>query len=99
MSNDKINEEIMKLAKKRVILKKSLLIHLMIYIIINALLLAIYFLTTPGGYFWPIWSISGWGVGLIIHGIVVMYLLSNTSGAQDSTTKEYEQLMQQQKKD
>jgi len=90
------NEKIMKLAKKRVALKKSITIHLMIYVVINIFLVAIYYLTTPGGYFWPIWSIVGWGVGLLIHGLVVLYTLSSLSTAQSSTEAEYRRLMSQQ---
>ena len=101
MSNETVketeyNEKLMKLAKKRVALKKSIFIHLTSYIIINIFLVAIYYLVMPGGYFWPIWSIMGWGVGLVIHGIVVMYLLSSLSGTQDSTMKEYERLVRDQ---
>jgi hypothetical protein len=35
---------------------------------VNALLVAIYFLTDPGGFFWPVFPILGWGIGLFFHG-------------------------------
>ena len=91
------NEKLMKMAKKRIILKKSIIVHLTIYSVINIFLVAIY-LSTSGGYFWPIWSIMGWGVGVILHGAMVLYLLSSISVAPSSTMKEYERLINQQNK-
>ncbi len=39
------------------------------YVLVMALLVAIWLLTTPGGYFWPIWPMLGWGVGVASHGL------------------------------
>ncbi len=38
--------------------------HLRAYIAVNAMLIAIWALT-GAGYFWPIWPILGWGIGLV----------------------------------
>jgi hypothetical protein len=38
--------------------------HLRAYIAVNAMLVAIWALT-GAGYFWPIWPILGWGIGVI----------------------------------
>ena len=91
-SNQKTNDELLKLAKRRVLLKKSIKWHALIYLIINVFLCAIYYVTTPGGYFWPMWSIIGWGVGLIMHAIVVGVLLSSTNSKEDAVDKEYQRL-------
>ena len=40
--------------------------HLGIYIFINVLLLVINVFLTPQ-YYWVLWCIGGWGVGLLIH--------------------------------
>ncbi len=40
--------------------------HVVIYCIVNTLLVVIW-AASGGGYFWPIWSIAGWGVGLAAH--------------------------------
>ena len=42
--------------------------HLISYLSIMALLIGIWVLTTPAGYFWPVWPALGWGVGLFAHG-------------------------------
>jgi class 3 adenylate cyclase len=41
-------------------------IHATIYTVVNAVLIAIW-AVSGGGYFWPIWPILGWGVGLGGH--------------------------------
>lgn len=42
-------------------------VHLRIYLTVMAFLVLIWFLTDPGGYFWPIWPALGWGLGVGIH--------------------------------
>jgi hypothetical protein len=42
--------------------------HLFTYLWVNGLLVVIWALTNFGGYFWPIWPMLGWGVGLGAHG-------------------------------
>ncbi|MFN1835802.1 2TM domain-containing protein [Balneola sp. MJW-20] len=60
--NNLNEEQIIELAKKRVDLRH----HLMVYIIINAMLWAIWAIT-GSGYIWPIWPTAGWGIALIFH--------------------------------
>lgn len=40
--------------------------HLMVYIVINVMLIVIW-AASGAGYFWPIWSIAGWGIGIAMH--------------------------------
>lgn len=48
-------------------LPHSLRIHLTFYVLVNALLIGIW-AASGGGYFWPIWPILGWGIGVAAHG-------------------------------
>lgn len=41
--------------------------HLTAYCIVNGFLLFVYLATTRGGYFWVIWPMMGWGIGLAFH--------------------------------
>lgn len=41
--------------------------HARSYVLVNALLVAIWTLTMFGGYFWPMWPMLGWGIGLVAH--------------------------------
>lgn len=53
-------------AIKRLEAKRGFGIHLVVYLSVNALLVVIW-LMTGRGYFWPIWPIAGWGIGLAAH--------------------------------
>ena len=89
----KTKDELLKLAKRRVFLKKAIQWHMIIFLIINAFLCVIYYLATPGGYFWPRWSILGWGIGLILHIAVTGVALSSSGSKQDLVEKEYQLLL------
>jgi hypothetical protein len=41
--------------------------HLAAYILVNSMLVVLYFMTDPGGFFWPAFPILGWGIGLFFH--------------------------------
>jgi len=45
----------------------ALRIHLAVYLSVIGLLFAIWFLTMPFGYPWPMWPAMTWGVALAIH--------------------------------
>jgi 2TM domain len=51
--------EILRIARKRVKFKN----HFITYLAVNALLCVIWFMTGQG-YFWPIWPMAGWGIGI-----------------------------------
>ena len=91
----KSKDELLKLAKRRVVLKKAVIWHIIIFVVINALLCFIYYLTTPGGYFWPKWSLFGWGLGLIVHIVVTGVVLSSTTSKNDPVEKEYQKLQKE----
>jgi len=44
--------------------------HLTAYVLVNLMLVVLNLLTTPGR-LWCLWSISGWGIGVICHAISV----------------------------
>ena len=54
-------------AIRRLQAKRGFRRHLVVYAVINASLAVIWGLT-PGGYFWPVWPMVGWGIGLALHG-------------------------------
>ncbi len=41
--------------------------HLLIYILVNAFLVAIWAITSSHAFFWPVFIIGGWGIGLIMN--------------------------------
>ena len=63
-------------AIKRINAKNGFKIHLLVYLIINSISVLSWAVSEagkplPAGFFWPIFLIVGWGVGLVIHGYVV----------------------------
>ena len=46
--------------------------HVAAYVLVNALLVVIWALS-GAGYFWPIWSIAGWGIGLAFNAWAVYF--------------------------
>jgi hypothetical protein len=59
-------------ALARVKAKREFRNHVAVYLIVNAMLVVIWALSGQG-YFWPVWPILGWGVGLAIHGWTVFF--------------------------
>jgi hypothetical protein len=53
-------------AIRRVKAKREFTTHLAIYLVVNVALVGIW-AASGAGYFWPIWAIGGWGIGLFFH--------------------------------
>jgi class 3 adenylate cyclase len=53
--------------RRRGALDTSFRIHLTVFIVVNVMLIGIW-AASGGGYFWPVWPILGWGIGLGCHG-------------------------------
>ena len=60
-------------ARRRVRQIKGFYIHATIYVLVNALLIAIN-LGTSRGEVWFFWPLLGWGIGLAVHGLSVFGL-------------------------
>ncbi|MDO8108461.1 2TM domain-containing protein [Isoptericola sp. b441] len=54
-------------AYKRVKARRDLAGHAVAYVVVNAFLVIVWWLTSPGGYFWPVWVLAGWGIGLVLN--------------------------------
>jgi class 3 adenylate cyclase len=52
-------------------LRTSFRIHLTVYAIVNVALVCIWAIT-GAGYFWPIWPLLGWGIGVGAHGAPIL---------------------------
>jgi len=62
--------------------------HLVVYGVINSLLVVIWAVTWTG-YFWPVWPIAGWGVGLALHG---WFVFGDTATTEKEIRREMERL-------
>jgi class 3 adenylate cyclase len=48
------------------VLRQSVKTHLTVYLLVNLFLIGIW-AASGGGYFWPVWPILGWGLGVAFH--------------------------------
>jgi hypothetical protein len=53
-------------ALKRLEDRRGLMAHVLAYVSVNVLLVAVW-VATGGGFFWPLFPIFGWGIGLAFH--------------------------------
>jgi hypothetical protein len=56
-------QELRKLAVSRLKKKRDFSTHVVIYVIVNAMLVGIWAVTGTG-FFWPIFPLLGWGIGV-----------------------------------
>ena len=56
-------------ARRQVAAIKGFYIHLLVFVLVNAFLVAINL--TTGSEWWAQWPLLFWGVGLLIHGLAV----------------------------
>ena len=86
-------EELRKIARKRAKAKTSFYIHLIVYIIVNILLVSIwYFTSDSSGIPWFVYPLVGWGIALVIHGVVAFRGSSLDDVEDQMTERELEKL-------
>ena len=89
MIEERIRREIVAKARRRAHMKIGFMWHLAVFILVNAGLVAINLNYNPD-YYWFVWPLCGWGVGLILHAFATY----GTSGmTEDMVDKEIEREM------
>lgn len=63
---DEDERELRQRAVKRLQDKRALMAHVLAYLSVNLLLVAIWYVT-KAGFFWPVFPIFGWGIGIAFH--------------------------------
>ena len=58
--------ELRRMAEQRADAKIGFRKHFWAFVIVNAALISINLLTSPG-YFWFVWPLLGWGIGIVAH--------------------------------
>ena len=66
-SSEKRREQAVKRLQKR----SEFWTHVTAYVLVNAMLVVIWLVASGGGFFWPIFPMFGWGIGLFFHGMDV----------------------------
>lgn len=60
---DELRERAIRRLKKR----RDFRAHLLMYVLVNAFLVVIWAMVTPDVFFWPIFPIAGWGIGVVAN--------------------------------
>ncbi len=81
----------LKIARKRVEAKIGFYFHLGIYVVVNALLIAINLGTSPNE-FWFLYPLGGWGLGLLLHFVLAFSQFSLGDWKKRMIEKELERL-------
>lgn len=72
-------------------MRASFKAHALSYVLVNLLLIGVWYFTGPGRghnvYFWPVWPLLGWGIGLSIHGFSAY-----STGVENAVEREYRKL-------
>jgi hypothetical protein len=63
------DEELREFARKRLKKQADFKQYLWVWLGVSILLTVIWFLSSPGGYFWPIWVIFGMGIAAVLTGL------------------------------
>ncbi len=87
-----LDDDLLRRARRRVDLKTGWLTHALVYVLVNAGLFALDQFT--GAYRWSVWPLAGWGLGLAIHGIVVLLSLRGEGWREQMLAREVERLRQ-----
>jgi hypothetical protein len=63
--------------------------HLLVYFLVNTFLVVIWAATSPSAFFWPIFPIVGWGIGVVMNAWDVYFVEEFT---EDEIHREMEHL-------
>jgi 2TM domain len=84
-SADALRERAIKRLKKR----RDFVGHLLVYVMVNGIVVTIWAMTDPHGFFWPIFPILIWGIGVVMNGWDVY---RGDTFSEDQIQREIEQL-------
>jgi len=85
-------QQIDKLARRRAGMRMGWLVHATVYVCINLLLAT---LAAASGRHWAVFPALGWGVGLAVHGLVVLLAMPGSGLRERLVRQERQRLMAQ----
>jgi len=85
------DEQLDRLARRRAGARMGWYVHALVFLVVNLVLATLSF---SSGRHWAIYPALGWGLGLLIHGVVVWVVLGGGGLQQRLVAQERERLMQ-----
>ena len=86
------NDDLDRLARRRAAARMGWYVHALVFLAVNAVLAM---LSLSSGRHWAIYPALGWGLGLLIHGLVVWVVLGGGGLQQRLVEQERERLMRE----
>jgi hypothetical protein len=62
-----VTDQVRERAINRLKKKRGLQAHVLVYLMVNAFVVALWAVNDSAGFFWPIFWIVGWGIGLVMN--------------------------------
>jgi hypothetical protein len=53
--------------------RRDFALHAVVFVAVNAFILVLWGVSDEHGFFWPVWSLLGWGIGLAVHATRVFF--------------------------
>lgn len=85
------NDPIENLARRRAGAKLGWLIHATVYVLVNLLLVS---LSLSSGRHWAVFPAAGWGIGLLVHGMVVYFIAGGSNWHERMVQSERDRIVQ-----
>ena len=90
---DTMGSDLRQLAIEHLRKKREFIQHLVVYVVVNLVLNLIWLFTTPGGFYWPMFPLLIWGIGIVFHAIDVFSpMFSTTSPPEEKIQREITRL-------
>ena len=91
-NNTPLDATLLEQAKKSLKKKRDAKEFLIVTLAVNAILLGIWWLTTPSGYFWPMWAMFGMGIGVLFAYLDAYTVIGTKPISEDQIRAEAEKL-------
>lgn len=66
---DPTDNDLRQLAVDRLRKRREFSQHLAVFVVVNFVLGLIWLFTTPGGFYWPMFPLLVWGIGIFFHAL------------------------------
>jgi hypothetical protein len=85
--------DVRQLAIGRLRKRREFVQHLTVYLVVNLVLSLIWLFATPGGFYWPMFPLFIWGIGIVFHAMDVFWpVFSSASPPEEKIQREIERL-------
>lgn len=95
-NNTPLDATLLEQAKKSLKKKRDAKEFLIVTLAVNAILFGIWWLTTPSGYFWPMWVMFGMGIGVMFAYLDAYTVIGSKPISDDQIRAEAEKIQKRQ---